>query len=110
LTYDHNSSGTGAVPGDVSLPMAIPTDEPLLIEPVGMLGDACEVYRFICGRLLGHHLTALFAMFSRHCSSFCITYMKADRVSATTEIFISNLGNVIAGGIASYIHRATSAL
>ena len=38
------------MPGDVSPPMAITTDEPLFIEPGGMLGDAWEVYRFICSR------------------------------------------------------------
>jgi hypothetical protein len=32
-----------------------------------MLGDAGEIYRFICSRLLRHDLTALFAFFSRHC-------------------------------------------
>jgi hypothetical protein len=77
--------------GDVSLAMAVAADEPLLIKPVGMLGDTGEVYRLIGSRLLGHHLTALFANFSRHCSSSCITYKKADRASATVPVSISNL-------------------
>jgi hypothetical protein len=47
--------------------MAVRTHEPLLIKPVGMLGDAGEIYRFICSRLLRHDFTALFASFSRHC-------------------------------------------
>jgi hypothetical protein len=47
--------------------MAVRTHEPLLIKPVGMLGDAGEIYRFICSRLLRHDLTALFTFFSRHC-------------------------------------------
>jgi hypothetical protein len=54
------------VAGDVSLAMAIATDEPLLVKPIGMLGNTGEVYGFISSRLLGHHLTALFATFSRH--------------------------------------------
>jgi hypothetical protein len=55
------------VPGNVTHPMAVRTHEPLLIKPVGMLGDAGEIYRFICSRLLRHDFTALFAFFSRHC-------------------------------------------
>jgi hypothetical protein len=47
--------------------MAVCTNEPLLIKPVGMLGNTGEIYRFICSRLLRHDLTALFAFFSRHC-------------------------------------------
>ena len=73
LAYDHDSSGTRPVPGDVSLAMAIPTDEPLLVKPIGMLGDTGEVYRLIGSRLLGHHLTALFATFSRH--SFLLLHL-----------------------------------
>jgi hypothetical protein len=80
------------VPGDVSLAMAIPTDEPLLVKPIGMLGDTGEVYRLISSRLLGHHLTALFALFNRHRSSSCsFTYMKAGRDSATLPVAFSNL-------------------
>jgi hypothetical protein len=81
------------VAGDVSLAMAIATDEPLLVKPIGMLGDTGEVYRFIGSRLLSHHLTALFATFSRH--SFLLlhllTYMKTDRTSATVPVSIFNL-------------------
>jgi hypothetical protein len=82
LAYDHNSSGSRAVPGDVSLAVAILADKPLLIKSIGMFGDTNEVDRFIGSRLFGHNLTALFATFSRHSSSFCITYMKTDRTSA----------------------------
>jgi hypothetical protein len=38
-----------------------------------MLGDTGEVYRLIGSRLLGHHLTALFATFSRH--SFLLLHL-----------------------------------
>jgi hypothetical protein len=69
LAYHLSHSGRTAMPGNVSLPMAVSADKPLLIKAVGMLGYVREVYRFICSRLLGHHLTALFASFSRHCSS-----------------------------------------
>jgi hypothetical protein len=79
------------VPGNVSLAMAIPADKPLLIKPIGMLGDSVEIYGFIGSRLLSHHLTALFATFSRHRSSSCITYKKADRPSATVPVTISTL-------------------
>jgi hypothetical protein len=41
------------MPGDVSLPMAISADKPLLVKAVGMLRNAWEVYCFIGGRLLG---------------------------------------------------------
>jgi hypothetical protein len=61
------------MPGNVSLPMAISADKPLLVKAVGMLRNAWEVYRFIGGRLLGHHFSALFASFSRHCSSLLHT-------------------------------------
>jgi hypothetical protein len=93
LAYHHNSPRTRAVAGDVSLAMAIATDEPLLVKPIGMLGDTGEVYRFIGSRLLSHHLTALFATFSRH--SFLLlhllTYMKTDRTSARVPVPIFNL-------------------
>jgi hypothetical protein len=69
LAYDHNSPRTSAVSGDVSLAMAVATDEPLLVKPIGVFGDTGKIYRFIGSRLLGHHLTTLFAMFSRHRSS-----------------------------------------
>jgi hypothetical protein len=92
LAYHHNSTRTGAVPGNVSLAMPITADEPLLVKPIGMLGDTGKVYRLIGSRLLGHPLTALFATFSRH--SFlllALTYMKTDRPSARVPVPISNL-------------------
>jgi hypothetical protein len=73
LAYHHNSPRTRAVPGNVSLAMPITADEPLLVKPIRMLGDTGEVYRLIGGRLLGHHLTALFATFSRH--SFLLLHL-----------------------------------
>jgi hypothetical protein len=68
FAYHVGDTGNTAMPGDVSLAMTIPTDEPLLIKPIGMLGNAGEVYGFVGSRLLGHHFTTLFAMFRRHCS------------------------------------------
>jgi hypothetical protein len=73
LAHYHNSSRSRAVPGNVSLAMPITADEPLLVKPLGMLGDPGEVYRLISSRLLGHHLTALFATFSRH--SFLLLHL-----------------------------------
>jgi hypothetical protein len=67
FAYNFSDPGSAVMPGNVSLPMTIPADEPLLVNPVGMLGNAWEVYRFICSPLLCHHLTALFAFFHRHC-------------------------------------------
>jgi hypothetical protein len=69
LAYNHDRSRTRAVPGDVSFAMAIPADKPLLVKPVGMLGNTGEVNGLIGRRLLSHQFTALFAMFSRHRSS-----------------------------------------
>jgi hypothetical protein len=91
LAYDHNSTGTSAVPGDVAFAVAILADEPLLVKPIGMFRNTNEIDRFIRSRLLGHHLTALFATFNRHSSSFCITYMKADTTSARAPVRIFNL-------------------
>src|ERR1700677_2068576 len=47
LAHDHNRPRTRAVAGDVALAMAIPANEPLLVKPVGVLGDTGQVYRFI---------------------------------------------------------------
>jgi hypothetical protein len=58
-----------AMPGDVSLFVAISTDEPLFIEPGRMLRNAREVDHFICSRLLCHPPTTLFAIFCSHCFS-----------------------------------------
>jgi hypothetical protein len=77
--------------GDVSLAMAIPADKPLLVKPIGVLGNTGEVNGFIGSRLLSHHLTALFAMFNRHRSLLLHTYMKVDRTSATVPVSIFNL-------------------
>lgn len=43
LAYHRSDSGSPAMAGNVSLAMAIPADEPLLIETVGMLGNSWEV-------------------------------------------------------------------
>ena len=69
LTGNALGTSRGAMPRNVSLFVAISTDEPLFIEPGRMLRNASEVYRFVCSRLLCHRPTALFAIFCRHCFS-----------------------------------------
>jgi hypothetical protein len=81
------------MPRNVSLTMAVAADEPLLIKPVGMPGNALQVYRFIGSRLLCHRLTALFASFCRHCFPSRTIYMKYDGGSTTLSTSIFNFGN-----------------
>ena len=71
------------MPGNVSLPMAVLADEPLLIKAIRMLGNAGQADRFIGCWLLCHPLTAHFAMFSRHDSFSCTIEMKCVRGTTT---------------------------
>src|SRR5271168_3217278 len=94
LAYHLSHSRRTAMPGNISLPMAISADKPLLVKAVGMLGNAWEVYRFICGRLLGHHFPAMFASFSRHRSSLLHTVIwNTMQLRPQPGVQISNFGN-----------------
>src|SRR5882757_10152985 len=94
LAYHLSHSRRTAMPGNVPLPMAISADKPLLVKAVGMLRNAWEVYRFVCGRLLGHHFSALFASFSRHCSSLLHTVIwNTMHLRPQPGVQISNFGN-----------------
>jgi hypothetical protein len=71
---------------NVSFAVSMPTDEPLLIKPVGMFGNSGEVNRFIGSWLFRHPFTAPLASFSVHRSS--MTSMKYDAASSRPLIAI----------------------
>jgi hypothetical protein len=96
-----SASASAEVTGNVSFTVTIPADEPLLIKPVGMCGNAWEVNHFIGSRLFGHPLTALLAGFSMHSFSSSVTYMKYDAASVKTSMPFSNFGN----GDACQVHE-----
>jgi hypothetical protein len=93
LALHLGAAASADVTGNVSFTVTIPADEPLLVKPVGMSGNAREVDHFIGSRLLGHPFTALLASFSMHCSSSSVTYMEYDAASVKTSVPFSNFSN-----------------
>jgi hypothetical protein len=93
FTGQLSTSADAEVTGNVSFTVSIPANKPLLIEPIGMSGNAWEVDHFVGSRLLGHPFTALLACFRMHRSSSCITYMKYDASSTRPPLPFLNFRN-----------------